>query len=242
MKKLLILLCSFLCLPCAAAQNVLVLFDNSADNYYGFPEVSQIIASDVVGYFNESGKIRAARVVDVNKKISKNETLKNLTRGALGQYKNTKTIDYAAYRTIARDFGADYVLLILSDVDKRSLWEVLHIASAFGTGQIVTLQTQAVLVDTRSDLVMWSRTYNKKVKHNGGDVTAHLENIRMYSADILARDVSQNIVLRFYPKSVRSIARDVRANNGEVLRYDRTNPKPKSNIDAGNYGETLFSL
>jgi hypothetical protein len=242
MKKLLLILC-LLGLPCFAAQNVLVLYDYGAGNNYGFPEVSEIIASDVVGCFSD--KVRVPQISDVNKRLGRNESLKNFTRGALGQFKNTKTIDYAAYTRISKEFGTDYVLVILSSVNnsKCSLWEVLQVASDFNTAQSVVLNTNAILIDTRSGLVMWSKTYNKKIEYNGEDVTAQLESLRMYSADILAPDISQNIVLRFYPRSVRSIVRDVKGtDSGGILRYDRTNPKPKSNIDSGNYGETLFSL
>lgn len=232
-------------------------------NYYAFDEVSEIIANDVISDFCKTNKINAYNLYDVREKLAVNSELKLSVSNALRKYKNSSTIDFPAFKKISKDFNCNSVLIISSYAStsynnkKRSLWDILDISSAVPMYYPFELKTNAVLIDTVNDLIMWSGNYSKKVSNNEDSFFAasyshaaeRLENIRMYSKNILAKEISQNVVLRFFPKSIRPVdKKQEESNSGGALRYERTIPvmprpdkiQPSENSD--NYGEMIFGI
>ena len=137
--KIVVLLCFFLgnCVGAETFKVVVLPVDlfSVCENYYCFPEMSEIIADDVISNFNKQGKIISPMLYDVRKKVSENALLKSHTNTVLTRYKNTNTLDFTALRTIANAFDAKSVLVINSMVyqnsSKRSVWEVLEVSTAF---------------------------------------------------------------------------------------------------------------
>ncbi len=250
----------------AKSFNVLVLpadLLEVRENYYAFDEVSEIISSDVISNFSKNTQIISSDLYSVREKMSANSNLKALTSATLQKYKNSGTIDYPAFKKISKDFNCYSVLIISSSAVtshnnlKRSLWDILDISSAFNIAYPYTIETNAVLLDTVNDLVMWSGNYSKKAVNNEdmfsaknyAEANAHLENVRMYSKDILAKDISQNVILRFFPKTIRPV--DKKYTEGEAggsLRYERTIPvitrpdKSVPELGKDNYGEMIFGI
>jgi len=267
--KIFILILIFAANPVFSAANsdsiaVLVLpvdFEEKKENYYAFSEASEIFAQDIIKNFNKTGKINSPDLYEIRQKFTQNADIRNLTVNALKKYK-TGNINYVSFAKISEEFSTNYVLIISSSVVtketsvKRGIWEILDISSVFNISYPFKLETGALLIDTRNDIIMWSNVYTKNITNkaeyftaqNYAQANAHLENLKMYSKDIISQDISQNIILRFFPKTINPI--DIRSNDdnsagGGALRFNKLIPQTKidkkeSNIGPDNYGDLIF--
>ena len=231
------------------------------ENYYGFDEVSEIVANDIIRNFNNSnGKINSPKLYSVKEKFSQNQQLKQSVQNALEKYKTSGAIDYDTFKNAGNLFDCKSVLLISSSVitnknsQKRSIWEVLEISTAFDISYPYRLETSVVLLDNVNNLVMWSNNFSTKISNNNNvfaaknyaQANAQYEKIKLYSSTVVAPSASQNITLRFFPKSIRPVLREIKENTGGALRYERTIPeKPRQNNlrpKEDFYGEMLYGL
>lgn len=240
-------------------------------NYYCYPDVSNIIADDVIESFNKTGRINSPSLYYVRKTLNSNPTVKDTVNNVLTEFKNNKNLDFAALKTIGRTFNANSVLLISNDIPiegayaRRNYWEMLVLSTNFGISYPYEMETKVVLVDTYNALAMWSCVYKKKVSDqnnmfsapNASDTYAKLEYLKMYSKDILAKSISQNIYLRFFPKVVdpQPLVKDDKP-EGAYFRYESApsvrpklleDTRPQKTDDFGeviddNYGEMLFGI
>ncbi|MBD5402084.1 hypothetical protein HDR58_04715 [bacterium] len=188
------------------------------DNYFCFPEASEIIAEDTIRNLNSYKNIHAIELAQVRSKLNNDKQLKALTEKTLLKFEESEKIDFQSLQKISTAFGAKSAILISSyaqndqSTTKRDLWEVLEISSAFKTSYPYTLSTIAVLTDSVNNIVMWSGKYNKLLTNTEGyflatnqaSATSQLEKIRLYSKTNIAQNISQNIHLRFFPKDVRT--------------------------------------
>lgn len=241
-------------------------------NYYCYPDVSNIIAEDIIDNFNKTGNINSPSLYYVRKAMEGNPQIKSYTNSVFARFKDNKKLDFAALKAIGKAFNANSILLISNDVPvdgayaKRNYWEMLVLSTNFGISYPYEMETKAVLVDTVNDLAMWSCVYKKKISDNNNlfsapnasDAYAKLEYLKMYSKDILAKSISQNIYLRFFPKIVdpTPLVQDTKP-EGAYFRYESSAPsirpklleesRPKKTDDFGeiidnNYGEVLFGI
>ncbi len=259
----------FTLLPAGALTfNVVVLpvdLNRVCENYYCYPEISEIVAQDLIKYFNSGVKVHAPSLFEVRKALAQNASLKSSTNNALGKFGRTEVIDFPAMKTIARQFSANSVLLVSNNVViensgvKRNVWEVLELSSAMNIAYPYTMETNAVLIDTVNDLVMWSGNYSKKISDNednfnavkSSETFAKLSYFRAYSEDILAKTIAQNVILRFFPKTVSPIVdkKNVKP-SGSYFRYENTTPtlnklqdkEDQKNQSEDNYGEILYGI
>lgn len=240
----------------AMAQNVLVLpadLFQTKENYYSFDEVSEIVANDIIKDFNKpNSQIKAYDLYDIRAKFANNTQVKN----ALAQYKNN-SIDYDAFKNIGKDFGCNYILLINSAVTtnknslRRNLWEVLEISTDFDIIYPFRLETSIVLLDSANELAIWSNNYSTKLGANSNEFSAknfaqanaEYEKIKLYSQTVVAPSATQNITLRFYPKSIRPIPTEIKENTGGALKFERTIPeKPNLKPREDFFGDPLFGI
>lgn len=261
--KIIVLLCLFLG-NCVSAEpfKVLVLpvdLFSVCDNYYCFPEVSEIIAEDVINNFNKRGKIISPNLYDVRKKFAEDPALKASAVNTLNRYKNRNSVDFTATKAVAKAFDAKSVLLINSLVtqqnSKRNVWEVMEVSSAFEAYNSYTMETNVVLTDNVNDVVMWSGKYKKILGDNetrfwavtSSQAASQLEKMKFYSRDIISKDIAQNITLRFYPKVTKPV---VPKSVEKTEQTDfRPNPLGNTNVrlqDDNDYGEihseTIFDF
>lgn len=232
---------------------------NTKENYYGFEEVSEIIANDIIEDFNTSnGKIKSPDLYEVRTKLNKNSDLKQTTNNFLKKYKDTNKLDYQSIKKVGKFFNCNSVLIVSSSVVtnkssiKRGLWEILNISSTFEIYYPYRLETSIVLLDTVNDLVMWSNNYSTKIGANDNSFSAktyaqaneEFEKIKLYSKTVLTPSASQNIILRFFPKAIRPIDTKINENNGGALNFERTIPeKPKNkNNSEPFYGDMIFGI
>ena len=229
------------------------------ENYYGFEEVSEIVSNDLIKNFNKSdGKIKSFDLYTVRALFDKNPNAKQQLQNALNKYKTSNSIDYQAFKEISNLFNCKSVILVSSSVMtnknslKRSLWEILEISSTFDITYPYRLETSVVLLDTVNSLVMWSNNYSTKIGANDNVFAAknfaqangEYEKIKLYSKTVVAPSASQNITLRFFPKTIKPYETEVK-DTGGALRYDaRTLPeKPRTKADDVPYtGDMLFEF
>lgn len=220
----------------AYADKILILpADLYSNNYYSFPEVSQIIAQDVAENFTQNSKMSAVSMYEVKKKFSENSALKNSATYAMNKYKNSNSVDFPTLKKLADAFGVKSILIISSmvtqDNTKRNVWEVLEISSAFNAISNYNLETRAVLTDNVNDIVMWSGKYNRNLgdnesrfwAKNSAQAASQLEKLRAYSKDIVSKNIAASITLRFYPKEVKQSTPTTNPQNTDITDF-RPNP------------------
>ncbi len=243
-------------------------------NYYCYPEMSEIIAENVIDNFNATGRINSPSLYYVRNALEKNPSIKEYTNSVLTSYSNDKSLDFTALKNIADSFNAKSVLIISNDVPiegafaRRSIWEMLVLSTDFDISYPYTMETNAALVDTYNGLVMWNGVYTKRISDSNGsfkapnasDAYAKLEYFRLYSKDILAKTISQNIYLRFFPKTIdpQPIINN-QGPEGAYFRFESNSnipslrnklieenkPKPvdeNGEIIDNSYGEMLFGI
>lgn len=236
---------------------------NTKNNYYGFEEVSEIVADDIIDDFNSSnGKIKSPDLYTVRAKLTQNQELKNLVNATLNKYKTTNKLDYDALKKISSNFNCKSTVIVSSSVLtnknslKRGLWEILEISSAMDISYPFRLETSVVLLDNVNDLVMWSNNYSTKIGANDNlfeaknyaQANAEYEKIKLYSTSVIASSASQNIILRFFPRAIRPVEKKVEENTGGALKYERTNlpetPRPQKNIEPKEefYGDMIYGI
>ena len=188
------------------------------DNYFCFPEVSNIIADDVIKNMYQYKGINTKPLALVRNTLYRNSDLKDLTERVLVQYRDKDKIDFPALKRVADSFGVKSVLLINSYAinDKtdlrRNLWDILEIGSAFKLTYPFELKTSAVLTDCVNNIVMWSGKYTKDVSDSFGYYSAsnqmqamsQLEKIMLYSELTVSKNISQNVFMRFFPREIRT--------------------------------------
>ena len=206
---------------------------NICDNYFCFPEPSEIAANYVSQNLENYRTINVVDLSTVRDKLSNDPQLKDETQKLLTDFEQTEKIDFEALKALSQKFGVKSIIIISSyaitdrSATRRGLWEVLEISSAFKITYPFNLTTTAVLTDTVNGVVMWSSKYNKTVSDSNGyflalnqaQTASHLEKIKQYYKNNVAQNIAQNVHLRFFPKDVRTF--NVKKQNNE----ETTSPK-----------------
>ena len=188
------------------------------DNYFCFPEVSNIIAEDVISDLKTKNNINVKTLNEVRLTLNTNYQLKQKTIKVIETYGKTNKIDFPTLNEIAKDFNVKSVLIIdtyaINDKTtlKRNLWDTLEITSAFKITYPFELKSTAILTDCINSLVMWSGKYSKNVSDTFGYYNAsnqtqamsQLEKIKQYSSGSISQTISQNVFMRFFPRDVRT--------------------------------------
>ena len=188
------------------------------DNYFCFPEVSNIIAEDIIQNLEQYKNINIKTLYQVRQKLNSDYQLKQKTIKVIESYGEKDKIDFTNLNDLARAFEVKSVLIVdtyaINDKTslRRNLWDTLEITSAFKITYPFELKTSAVLTDCVNSVVMWSGKYSKNVSDTFGYYNAsnqtqalsHLEKIKQYSYDIVSKNISQNVYMRFFPKDVRT--------------------------------------
>lgn len=206
---------------------------NICDNYFCFPEPSEIAANYVSQNLENYRTINVVDLSTVRDKLSNDPQLKDETQKLLTDFEQTEKIDFETLKALSQKFGVKSIIIISSyaitdrSATRRGLWEVLEISSAFKITYPFNLTTTAVLTDTVNGVVMWSSKYNKTVSDSNGyflalnqaQAASHLEKIKQYYRNNVAQNIAQNVHLRFFPKDVRTF--NVKKQNNE----ETTSPK-----------------
>ena len=187
-------------------------------NYFCFPEPSEIAANYVIDQLGKTKDINVVKLSAVRAKLDNNQALRDETEAMLSTFEQTEKINYGTLKKLSTEFNVKSVIIIscyaITDRAeiRRNLWEVLEISSAFKITYPFDLTTTAVLVDTVNSTVMWSGKFSKTVSDSNGyflalnqaQAASHLEKVRQYFRMFVAPSISQNVNLRFFPRSVRT--------------------------------------
>ena len=190
----------------------------ACENYFCFPEVSNIIAEDTINNFYKYKNIKVQQLANVRDILEHNPQLKSSTKQVLDLYAKEDRIDFSSLKHIAEAFDVKSILLINSYAindkvtTKRGLWDILEISSAFQITYPYELKTTAILTDCVNNVIMWSGKYNKEVSNSEGYYSAtnltqamsQLEKVKLYSKDNISQNISQNVFMRFFPREVRT--------------------------------------
>lgn len=193
---------------------------NICDNYFCFPEASNIAAEYIIQELNSYKNISAYPLATTRAKLNANPELKAETTTMLDKFSKIDRIDFKPLKDISSEFNVKSVILISSRVSneetltKRNLWEILEITSAFKTSHPFNLNTNAVLIDTVNNTVMWSGKYSFDITDSNGffiggsqaKAASQLEKIKQYYKNNISQTISQNIRLRFFPKDIRTFS------------------------------------
>ena len=234
------------------------------ENYYCYPEVSEIIADDLVQYFNKSNKIHSPQISDIRLKLYQNPELKAAVKASLDKFDLRGNVDFYTMKQLSRLFSANSILLISNNVAveesaaNRNVWDILELSSNLNITYPFSMETEAVLLDTVNDLVMWSGSYSKKLNSSDGTFDAHKASesyakyayLQTYSQDILSKTIAQNVILRFFPKTVNPILKDNEIKpTGNFFRYEsNTTPllNKKEIVDEEplehEFGEMIYGI
>ncbi len=188
------------------------------DNYFCFPEVSEIVADNVINNLNSYQNITAIDLAQARTIFESEPDLKSKTENMLNEFEKSDKIDFQTLKLISDKFNVKSILLISSysitdqSTLRRNLWETLEISNAFKISYQFTLVTNAVLTDTVNNVVMLSNKFSKNVSDSNGyflagnqaQAASQLEKIKLYSQNNISQNISQNIHLRFFPKEVRT--------------------------------------
>lgn len=229
---------------------VVVLPVNSSAAYsklFNTSDIDEIVAIDVINNFNSSYKIEAPNLSKVKSQISLSNELKDSVDTVTSKFTKNSEPDYSALKVIADSFNAKSVLIVYSYVQengkslKRDFFEIMKLSCAFELQADYNLVTEAVLFDDVNNLVMWSAMYKTPLNKKGiplkisNELNAQEQvyNVKLYSKDILSKNISENVTLRFYPKSVNPITvkpTGEKMDSG-VLKFDKDIPSLKKLIN-----------
>ncbi len=190
------------------------------DNYFCFPEASNIVAEDVISHLNGYKNIHAKSLKDVRTLLNQSPQLKSQTENMLISYETNDKIDFQTLKVLSNTFNVKSIALISSYTVndrsglKRNLWNILELSSAFRFTYPFELKINALLTDNVNGVVMWSNKYSKSLSNSNGYFSAinqaqaisQLEKIKDYSKNNVSQNISQNIHLRFFPKEVRTFS------------------------------------
>ena len=220
-------------------------------NYYCFDEPAEIISNDVINELNRQGKVTALPLDEVRKKIGENPQLKSSVSMAVNKYASSDSIDFSALKKVANAYDVKSVLIISSKVQDRELWEVLEISSVFEAVSDYSLETRAVLLDNVNDVVMWSGRYKRVLGDNesrfwatnSAQANSQYEKIKFYSKEFVAKEISQNIVNRFFPKTMQQIVPNIKPQTTDfrpnaLENFKRPEPDEYGEIES----ETIYAF
>ena len=85
------------------------------------------------------------------------------------RFKTTYNVNFPQLEKVAKANNQQYVLLLTSTIDaenyvlRRTLWDFLNIAGATVIDPAYKISTYAVLVDTKTNSILWSNTFYKTI-------------------------------------------------------------------------------
>ena len=206
-----------------------IVTENQAIDSFIFNATAEFFAGEVANLLNKTDYIQVPTVSEERKLLKSNPytfvSAKNLT----GRFRNTYTVDYVSLKKIADKSQARYALLITSAIDsenyilRRTFWDFLNIPGATVVDPAYKISTYAVLVDVKTNTVLWSNTFyktisvveNRIITRGPSPQTEQLQKIRDYSR-MLCPEIAQNVQLNVLPE-------DTYAKESNQIYYDMGN-------------------
>ena len=155
-------------------KTVLVLPDNIvteslAIDSFIYNETAEFFSNEIINLLNKTDYIVSPTVSDERTLLKSNPSYMVPARDLTQKFKNSYNINYPLLKKVANVNKQQYVLLITSTLDsenyvlRRTLWDFLNIAGATVIDPAYKISTYAVLVDTKTNAVLWSNTFYKTI-------------------------------------------------------------------------------
>ncbi len=223
---------------------VLPLFMNgeTAANAYGFETASEIFAGDIIRNFLLGTKVNSTKLSSVKALHSNDIVLSQIA----DKYRKTGVIDFEKLISVSGKDMANKTLLVASfveDVNGNLLepWDVMKFASVLNIDSSYFLTTKVMLVDNKDGVLLWQKSYEMPLTSANKPFTAvnytkaveQYEKLRSYSKNVVAKDVEQNLNLRFGHKTInyaKNIKNQPNASEGIGLKYYKQGGVPTVKI------------
>ena len=206
------------CAPFVAAaevqkKTVLILPDNivtdslALDSYI-YNAAAEFFSNEIITLLNKTDYIKSPLVSEERNLLKSNPSYMIPARNLTNKFKTSYNVDYTQLKKVAGANNQRYVLLLTSTLDaenyilRRTLWDFLNIPGATVVDPAYKINTYAVLVDTKTNSVLWSNTFYKTISvvesriltRGPSPQTEQLEKIRDYSR-MLCPEIAQNVQL-----------------------------------------------
>lgn len=152
-------------------KSVLVLSDRVEQanaKYFIYPQVSEMVASEIINKLNTDGDVVAPSLSDVRAELRTPELIR-ASYSLLDNYRYTYDINYSALRKIAKHFDTTNVLLVTGALDttsdflKPTWWAFLNVPGENVVKSEFKLYTYVALVDLTNETVSWQNVYERKL-------------------------------------------------------------------------------
>ena len=192
-------------------KTVLVLPDNIvteslAIDSFIYNETAEFFSNEIINLLNKTDYIVSPTVSDERTLLKSNPSYMVPARDLTQKFKNSYNINYPLLKKVANVNKQQYVLLITSTLDsenyvlRRTFWDFLNIAGATVIDPAYKISTYAVLVDTKTNAVLWSNTFYKTISvvesriltRGASPQTEQLQKIRDYSR-MVCPEIAQNV-------------------------------------------------
>ena len=248
-------------------KTVLILPDNIvteslAIDSYIYDAAAEFFSNEVINLLNKTDYIVSPTVSDERKLLKSSPSYMIPAKNLTNKFKTSYNVDYPLLKKVAGVNKQQYVLLLTSTLDsenyvlRRTMWDFLNIAGATVIDPAYKINTYAVLIDTKTNSVLWSNTFYKTIStveariltRGASPQTEQLQKIRDYSR-MLCPEIAQNVQLSVltdaeYAKESYKIYYDM-ANFDNIFtkKYRRWNKEGRKDFDAlkSNTGNKIDS-
>lgn len=152
-------------------RNVVVISDRvyqANQQYFVYPEVSEMIAQEVINELNREGFVYAPTLSSVRERLKKADLVVHADK-LLRDFHYTYNIDFNALNKIAKKLGADDILLItggldtVSDFLKPTWYNFLNIPGENVVKSEYRMYTHFALIDVQNEIVTWQNSYTRHI-------------------------------------------------------------------------------
>ena len=198
------------CFSYAKDIKVLVLPDTLAkkeQDTFIYAEAADLISNDVINYLNNINGFNAPTISYIKQIVSKDDKFKRFVQSTMFEFKNTYNVDYMALKQINTKFGANWIMLITSNMDvqnyflRRTVWDFLNIPGAAVVDPAIRLSTQVYIIDPAKQTIVWQNNYQKLISSRENRIiatnfqpqTEQMEWIKRHSRMYLAPQIIQEM-------------------------------------------------
>lgn len=190
---------------------VLVLPDTlvqKEQDAYIYAEAADLISNDVINYLNNVKGFNAPTISYVKQVVNNGgDKYKRFVKNTIFDFKNTYNVDYMALKQINTKFGANWIMLITSNIDvqnyflRRTVWDFFNIPGAAVIDPAFRLSTQVYLIDPNKQTIIWQHNYQKLISSRENRMistgfqpqTEQMEWIKRHSRMYLAPQIVQEM-------------------------------------------------
>jgi len=192
-------------------KTVLILPDNivteslALDSFI-YNATAEFFSNEIINLLNKTDYIVSPNVSDERDLLKSKPSYLLPAKDLTSKFKASYNINYSLLNKVAKINNQQYVLLLTSTIDsenyilRRTVWDFLNIAGATVIDPAYKINTYAVLVDTKTNSVLWSNTFYKTISvvesriltRGPSPQTEQLQKIRDYSR-MLCPEIAQNV-------------------------------------------------